>query len=70
MSIPTPAVRSEQEASPVVSLDKAAGARLIARSFYKEMRTNGYTPSQLLALSNELLDLITQDLESSRKGAA
>jgi len=50
------------------SFDRAAGARILARSFYKELRENGYTPKQLLALSTELIDLITQDLASERTG--
>jgi hypothetical protein len=57
-----------------VSLDRSAGARILARSFYKELRENGYSPKQLLALSTELINLITQDLQRERrdglKGAA
>jgi hypothetical protein len=54
----------------IPSIDRAAGARILARSFYRELRENGYTPRQLLALSTELIDLITQDLQAERKGAA
>ena len=54
----------------IPSFDRAAGARILARSFYKELRASGYTPKQLLALSTELIDLITQDLQAERKGAA
>jgi len=54
----------------IPSIDRAAGARILARSFYRELRENGYTPRQLLALSTELIDLITQDLQADRKGAA
>lgn len=50
--------------------DRAAGARILARSFYKELRENGYSPRQLLALSTELIDLITQDLQNERKAQA
>jgi hypothetical protein len=50
--------------------DRSAGARILARSFYKELRASGYTPKQLLALSTELIDLITRDLQAERKGAA
>ena len=57
-----------------VSLDRSAGARILARSFYKELRSSGYTPRQLLTLSTELIELITQDLQKERaetvKGAA
>jgi len=64
----------DQQATPQnpssIPFDRAAGARILARSFYKELRENGYTPKQLLALSTELIDLITQDLQAERKGAA
>ena len=57
-----------------VTLDRSAGARILARSFYKELRSSGYTPRQLLTLSTELIELITQDLQKERaetvKGAA
>ena len=56
-----------------LAIDRAAGARILARSFYKELRESGYTPKQLLSLSTELIDLITQDLAQQRaevKGAA
>jgi hypothetical protein len=60
--------------NPSAALDRSAGARILARSFYKELRENGYSPNQLLALSTELIDLITQDLQRERregfKGAA
>ena len=59
------ASNAEQTAS-VTSFDRSAGARILARSFYKELRSSGYTPKQLLALSTELIDLITQDLQQER----
>ena len=58
------------ETASISTLDRSAGARILARSFYKELRASGYTPKQLLALSTELIDLITQDLHNERKGAA
>ena len=64
-----PATTPNQTAS-ISELDRSAGARILARSFYKELRASGYTPKQLLALSTELIDLITQDLHNERKGAA
>ena len=39
-----------------------AGERVVARSFYKELRESGYTPKDLLAVSTELIDLVTRDL--------
>ena len=58
------------ETPALPAFDRAAGARILARSFYKELRTSGYTPKQLLALSTELIELITLDLQAERKGAA
>ncbi len=65
----TQPIEGESAGQPL-PFDRAAGARILARSFYKELRASGYTPKQLLALSTELIDLITQDLKTERKGAA
>ena len=43
-----------------------AAERLVARSFYKELRENGYTPMELLAISIELIGLVTHDLPERR----
>ena len=43
-----------------------AAERFVARSFYKELRENGYTPMELLAVSTELIGLVTQDLPERR----
>ena len=65
---------TEQASTPrsatTFPFDRSAGARILARSFYKELRNSGYTPKQLLALSTELIELITLDLQADRKGAA
>ena len=58
---------SQTEAAPHVSGDRSAAARILARSFYRELRENGYTPRQLLSLSTELIELVTQDLQRERQ---
>jgi hypothetical protein len=66
-----PTVTNHQNSNAgVAEIDRAAGARILARSFYRELRASGYTPKQLLSISTELIDLITQDLQAERKGAA
>jgi hypothetical protein len=45
-------------------------ARILARTFYKDLRENGYTPNQILALSTELIDLVTRDLRGEREKGA
>lgn len=44
------------------SLDNR-GAQILARSLFKELRGSGYTPNQILSLSTELIDLVTQDIK-------
>ncbi len=40
------------------------GTQILARSLFKELRGSGYTTNQILNLSTELIDLVTQDLRS------
>ena len=47
--------------------DAAVTARVLARSFYKELRSRGYGPHHLLAVSSELIGLVTGDLKSDRQ---
>jgi hypothetical protein len=41
------------------------GTRILAKSLFKELRGNGYSANQILSLSTELIDLVTQDLKNS-----
>ena len=47
--------------------DRVAAARILARSFYKELRSSGYTANDLIALSTALIELITLDLQKHRQ---
>ncbi len=38
------------------------GTRILAKSLFKELRGNGYSPNQILSLSTELIDLVTENL--------
>jgi hypothetical protein len=38
------------------------GTKILAKSLFKELRGNGYSANQILALTTELIDLVTQDL--------
>jgi hypothetical protein len=40
------------------------GTKILAKSLFKELRGSGYSPNQILGLSTELIDLVTQDLKS------
>jgi hypothetical protein len=39
------------------------GTRILAKSLFRELRENGYSPNQILGLSTELIDLVTRDLK-------
>ncbi len=65
MSAPQLSLAKTNTALPTVAgLDR--GARILARTFYKDLRENGYTPNQILALSTELIELITQEMREAR----
>jgi len=38
------------------------GTQILAKSLFKELRGSGYTANQILSLSTELIELVTQDL--------
>ncbi len=40
------------------------GTQILAKSLFKELRSSGYTPNQILSLSTELIDLVTQELKA------
>ena len=44
---------------------RSTAERIVARSFYKELRESGYTTKELLAVSAELIDLVTHDLKKT-----
>ncbi len=39
---------------------------ILAKSLFKELRGNGYSPNQILSLSTELIDLVTKDLRGDQ----
>ncbi len=43
-------------------MEPTKGAKILARSFFKELRDNGYDCNQILAISTELIDLVTRDI--------
>ena len=44
-----------------------SGPRILARSFYRELRSNGYSPTELVTLATEIIGLINADLENGRE---
>ncbi|HET7754832.1 MAG TPA: hypothetical protein VFK85_13060 [Anaeromyxobacteraceae bacterium] len=50
-------------------LDNKA-TQILAKSLFKELRGNGYSPNQILGLTTELIDLVTQDIRDASQTAA
>ena len=48
----------------------AKGTRILAKSLFKELRGSGYSANQILGLSTELIDLVTQDLREANTADA
>jgi hypothetical protein len=46
------------------------GTKILAKSLFKELRGNGYSANQILGLTTELIDLVTQDLRDTNAAAA
>jgi pyruvate-formate lyase-activating enzyme len=41
------------------------GTKILARTFFTQLRAGGYTPNQILDIATELIDLMTTDLKES-----
>jgi uncharacterized membrane protein len=46
------------------------GTQILAKSLFKELRGNGYSTNQILSLSTELIELVTQNLKDEHAQAA
>jgi hypothetical protein len=59
-----------------VNMDKSTkpsdvkATKILARSFYRELRENGYSCNQILGLATELIDLVTRELRADTETAA
>jgi hypothetical protein len=45
------------------------GTKILAKSLFRELRGNGYSTNQILSLSTELIDLVTQELKGEHAAA-
>ena len=39
------------------------GTKILARTFFNQLRAGGYTPNQIIGIATELIDLVTVDLK-------
>ncbi len=42
-------------------------AKILARTFFNQLRASGYTPHQVIGIATELIDLVTSDLKDADK---
>lgn len=49
-----------------MSTDKK-GTKILARTFFTQLRAGGYTPNQILDISSELIELVTTEMKESTK---
>lgn len=43
------------------------GTKILARTFFNQLRAGGYTPNQIISIATELIDLVASDLRDSDK---
>ena len=55
-----------READDQMPSDKK-GTKILARTFFTQLRSGGYTPNQILDIATELIDLVTSDLRGDGK---
>lgn len=48
-----------------MSNDKKS-TKILARTFFAQLRAGGYTPNQILDISTELIELVTNDLKEMK----
>jgi hypothetical protein len=57
--------RSQGENAVQTPLNNNSSAQILAQSLFKDLRGNGYSAHQVLGLTTELIDLVTQALREA-----
>jgi len=57
-------VMKGENMSPFIRENSDKPARLLARTFFKELRANGYTHEQILLFSSEMIDCLNKELDN------
>ncbi len=55
--------------SPFFQENREKPIKLLARTFFKELRANGYSERHVLTFSSELIDCLNQELEREQARA-
>ena len=43
------------------------GTKILARTFFNQLRAGGYTPHQIIGIATELIDLVASEIRESDK---
>jgi len=54
----------EKEVSLLPPGERDKAVRILAKSIFRELKTNGYSSRQIVALSSELIGLVTRDMRA------
>lgn len=61
--------RAMRTAPPLAPTQQDQAARIIARAIYRELKQNGYTPQQLVALVVALIELAQNEMAGDQPAA-
>ena len=57
-----------QEIGPAARQGDGKTLRIVAKSLYRELRQGGYSPTQVVSLTSELISLVTEELREDDEG--
>jgi len=43
------------------------GTKILARTFFNQLRAGGYSPNQIIGIATELIDLVASEIRESDK---
>jgi hypothetical protein len=43
------------------------GTKILARTFFNQLRAGGYTPNQIISIATELIDLVASEIREGDK---
>jgi len=43
------------------------GTKILARTFFNQLRAGGYTPNQIIGIATELIDLVASEIRAADK---
>ena len=57
-----PMIRDARRSAADARGERDKAVKILAKSIFRELRGNGYEPREIVALSTELLELITSEI--------